>query len=129
MEILLDTSIIISVLLNEQTKPFILKNCEGHDLYCSSSIFAELGNAFSALFKKKLLNLNEAKNAIALFYEMNLRVESFNVTSALRYAMNHNIYAYDAYLIELSIRKSSSLYTLDKKLHNLSKKLGIDVLE
>jgi len=129
MSILLDTSTILSVLLNEPTKPSIIENTEGQEVYCSSSIYAEIGNACSSLFKQKALSLKQAEEAVSQFYKMNLRSERFDVTKSLKIAFEHSIYAYDAYMIELALRKSSSLYTLDKKLRNLSKKLGVFVLE
>jgi len=128
MDMLLDTSVVIAVLLNEPQKKYIVKQTSGKSVYCATSIVAEIGNAFSSLFKKKLLTVEEATQAFSQFLNLNLPYEEFNVESSLIIANSNNIYAYDAYLIELAQRNNSTLYTLDIKLEKLASKLGLKTL-
>ncbi|WP_456418408.1 hypothetical protein, partial [Thiolapillus sp.] len=41
----------------------------------------------------------------------------------------HNMYAYDAYLIQCAQQTSTSLLTLDKGLKAIAERMGISVLE
>ncbi len=125
MEILLDTSVIIAILLNEAEKPNIIERTKGQKVFCCTSVHAEIGNAFSALFKKNRLTLENALEAIKQFNSLNLHYENFNIHNALAISKAHKIYAYDAYLIDLAQRKSCALYTLDNQLYKLSNQLGI----
>ena len=53
MSLVVDTSVIISVLLNEKSKSKLIKITKGENLIAPSALYWEIGNAFSAMFKGK----------------------------------------------------------------------------
>ncbi len=57
--IIIDTSTVIAVALNEPEKRNLIKMTENSELIAPSSLHWEVGNAFSAMFKRKKLNLSE----------------------------------------------------------------------
>jgi predicted nucleic acid-binding protein len=62
--LVLDTSAVIAVISNEAHKPALIELATGTELLAPSSLAAELGNAFSAMFKRKRISLEEAKAAL-----------------------------------------------------------------
>lgn len=67
MNIVIDTSAIIAVIDNEPEKKRLIKLTSGFDLIAPKSIYCEIGNAFSALFKRNQATLKQAKDAINIF--------------------------------------------------------------
>ena len=52
MSLVVDTSIVISVITNEKSKSKLIKIAQDEDLMAPSSLHWEIGNAFSAMFKR-----------------------------------------------------------------------------
>ena len=69
MSIVVDTSVIISVITNEKSKTKLVRITQGEDLIAPSSLHWELGNAFSSMFKRKILSLKLAEKALN-YYSM-----------------------------------------------------------
>jgi uncharacterized protein with PIN domain len=57
MDIVIDTSAIIAVLVDEPERQKIIEITEGHSLIGPGSIPWEIGNAFAAMFKRKRLGI------------------------------------------------------------------------
>jgi predicted nucleic acid-binding protein len=51
------------------------------------------------------------------------------IQSALKLAMEHNIYAYDAYFLECAINLRSPLLTLDLGMKRVAREIRIAILE
>ena len=69
MEIVIDTSALVSVIVGEAERERIVEITTGNKLIGPGSIPWEIGNAFSAMFKKKRISLKEAEKGIAIFFE------------------------------------------------------------
>ena len=67
MDIVVDASAIIAVIVNEPSKTDIIKATQGASLIAPASIHWEIANAFSAMFKRSRLTLAEAVNALAIY--------------------------------------------------------------
>jgi predicted nucleic acid-binding protein len=52
-----------------------------------------------------------------------------DIKSALKIAINHNIYAYDAYFLECAVNLRSPLLTLDLGMQRVAREIGITILE
>ena len=61
MDIVIDTSALIAVLVDELKRTKIIELTEGNTLIGPGSIPGEIGNAFSAMFKQIRLTLGEAQ--------------------------------------------------------------------
>ena len=129
MSIVVDTSIIISVITNEKSKSKLVKITQGEDLIAPSSLHWEIGNAFSSMFKRKIITLNLAEKAIDYYSMIPLRLVEVNLLKTLEISNTYNIYAYDAYFLECSRNYNSSLLTLDKKLFEVAKLMNLNVIE
>jgi len=127
--ITIDTSALIAVIGNEKSKQKIIKITEGDSLYAPASVHWEIGNAFSAMFKRQSLSIVLAKLALAAYREIPITFIDVALEQTLEISHALNIYAYDAYLIQCARQTSTPLLTLDNRLKMVSKKIGIHTLE
>ena len=129
MDITVDASAIIAVIVNETSKPAIISATYQADLVAPSSIYWEIGNAFSAMLKRKRLTVDKAIKAIEIYNQIPIRFVTVELTESIQLAAKLNIYAYDAYLIRCAQKYKTPLLSLDKQLLNAARTLDVDVIE
>ena len=129
MNVVIDTSAIIAVIANEPEKKRLIKLTSGYDLIAPTSIYWEVGNAFSAMFKRKQATLKQAKDGISIFKKIPIRFLDVDLTDAIELSNKYNIYAYDAYVISCALKHKCSLISLDFKLLEVSKQAKVTIME
>lgn len=129
MDIVIDTSALISVIVGEPERGKIIAITAGNTLIGPGSIPWEIGNAFSAMFKQDRLSLDDAKKGVEIFQSIPIRYVETDIAYALRLSKEINMCAYDAYLLDCAIRYKSPLLTLDLKLRKAAQSIKIDALE
>jgi predicted nucleic acid-binding protein len=129
MSLVVDTSVIISVLINEKSKSKLIKITKGENLIAPSALHWEIGNAFSAMFKKKKISLKLAKKALEYYSMIPLRLIDVDIYKSIEISHHYNIYAYDAYFLECTRSYGATLVTLDNSLLNIAKQIGLNVVE
>lgn len=129
MDIVIDTSALISVIVGEPERNRIIEVTTGNALIGPGSIPWEIGNAFSAMFKQKRLTFEEAKKGLSIFEKIPIRYIDPDYVMSLRLSKQANIYAYDAYFLDCAIRHKAPLLTLDRKLMESAQTLNIDIME
>jgi predicted nucleic acid-binding protein len=129
MQIVIDTSAIIAVLVNEASKSAIIEATQEADLLAPASVHWEIVNAFSAMFKRERLNLEDALTAIVIYRQIPIRYVEVELEEALRIADELKIYAYDAYLLRCAEKYRVPLLTLDQGLIEQAERLGVEVIE
>jgi len=129
MNITTDTSVLIAVILNEPEKKSIISATTGHNLVGPGSIRWEVTNAFSAMFKRGRISLQNAQKALNVFNVIPIRYLDIDLQHSLKLAYDNNIYAYDAYFLDCALRNKTPLLSLDIQMINRARKIGIDILE
>jgi len=129
MNITIDTSALIAVIGNEASRREIIAMTKGYSLCAPISVHWEVGNAFSAMFKRKQLDIIRARQALASYREIPIKFIDVPLEQTLEISNAMNIYAYDAYLIQCAQQTSTPLLTLDNGLKLAAKKKGIQILE
>ena len=129
MDIIIDASAILSVLLNEPVREKILAKIKGCNLLAPASLDLEIGNALSALLKRGSLSIADACSVYHAFVKVSIRLVQIDITSALIISGEESIYAYDAYFISCAERLGYALLTLDKHLAATALKRGITLVE
>ena len=129
MDIVIDTSALIAVIVGEPERKRIIAMTKGNMLIGPGSIPWEVGNAFSAMFKQKRLTLEEAQKGLSIFKSIPLRYAEPDFTAVLRLSKQANIYAYDAYFLDCATRHKAPLLTLDLRLKAAAQTLNIELLE
>lgn len=129
MEIVIDTSALIAVIVGEPERDGIIEMTRGHILIGPGSIPWEVGNAFSAMFKQKRITLHECKKAVAIFKSIPVKYCNTDFVQSMQISKTQNLYAYDAYFLDCSVRYNAPLLTLDAKLAKAAKRMNIKILE
>ena len=129
IDIVIDTSALIAVIVDEPDRKRIIELTAGNTLIGPGSIPWEIGNAFSAMFKRKILSLDEARKGILIFETIPLRYIKPNFVNAVTISKQTNMYAYDAYFIDCSIRQKAPLLTLDRRLKMAAESLNVTTME
>jgi len=129
MKIVADTNTFLAVALNEPEKNLIIKLTEGCSLIAPAVLPFEIGNALSAMAKRRLLGSKELIAAWEMVQRIPVELRQVDVRSALEIALKFNIDAYDAYFLECAASTRSSLITLDRAMRKTASTMGITLLE
>jgi len=129
MKIIADTNTFLAVALEEPEKTQIIHLTVGHDLVAPEVLPFEIGNALTAMMKKRTLEADELTSAWDMVQAIPVELRRIDIRSALEIASRFNIYAYDAYFIECAISLRCPLLTLDRRMKMVGKNVGIHILE
>ena len=129
MNIVVDTSVIIAVIANEPEKDKLIKLTQGADVIAPQSVHWEIGNAFSAMFKRNRVTLEQALKAIQAYSKIPVRFVDVELEQSLEIAETLSIYAYDAYLIRCALKYKSPLISLDGNLVDSAKRMNVKIVE
>ena len=129
MDIVIDTSALLAVIVAEPERDRIVKLTAGHTLIGPGSITWEIGNAFSAMLKRKKITPDQALKALEVYGKIRIRFLDVELEQSLKIADELGIYAYDAYIIRCAQKYRSSLVSLDQNLVACAKSMGIQVQE
>ena len=129
MDILVDTSVLIAVITNEPTRPRLIELTAGAQMVAPASVPWEIGNAFSAMLKRKRATTEQIQQAWAAYQHIPIRFVTIDIGHALLIAAKYDIYAYDAYFITCALQHRSTLITLDGGLREAARQAGVTILE
>ena len=129
MELVVDTSAIIAVLVHGSERETILQRTVGAALTAPSSVHWEVGNAFSAMLKRRRITLSQARQAVRIYEQMQFRFIDVDIGQSLNLSDQLGLYAYDAYVLACALTLHSPLLTLDKALAGSAPLAGVRVME
>ncbi len=129
MNIIVDASVIIAVITNESHKKLLIEISKDAELSAPFSLYFEIGNAFSAMFKRHRITLEQACSALEAFNQIPIRYLDVDLLTTLRLSHELSIYAYDAYIIACAIDHRSPILTLDRGLIDAAQRVGAEIVE
>ena len=129
MDVIVDTSVLIAVVTNEPTRPRLIELTTSMQLLAPASVPWEVGNAFSAMLKRKRATLEQVKQALQAYQQIPVRYVDVDIERALMIAAQYELYAYDAYFIVCALQYPGLLLTLDSGLRHAALRAGISVME
>jgi predicted nucleic acid-binding protein len=129
MELIVDTSVLIAVLTGEPTRDRLIARTQGAELLAPASVHWEVGNAFSALLKRRRLKLPQVQAALTAYAQIPIRFVDVELAAALELADRFGLYAYDAYLVACARRQRAPLLTLDARVGRAAQEAGVDLME
>jgi predicted nucleic acid-binding protein len=127
--IITDTTVIIAVITNEPHKAILIDQTRGATLVAPASMPWEIGNAFSAMFKQRRIDLGAARSALDSYRQIPLQLVDVPIEDALQLASDLKIYAYDAYMIACALSAKAPLLSLDAKLCDAARRGGAMLIE
>ena len=129
MDVVVDTSVVIAVIVNESVKETLVELTTGADLIAPHSVHWEIGNALSAMLKRGRITIQQAVRAVQVYREIPLRYVDVELEETLAIADEQGVYAYDAYLIRCAKKYRAPLISLDRRLVVTAKEAGAQVKE
>jgi len=129
VNLVVDTSVILAVLTSEPERASIVKLTQDANLIAPASVHWEVGNALSAMLKRKRLSLAEAHSAVASYAKIPIRFIEIGLKESLGIASKHNLYAYDAYVIACAQSERCKLISLDAGLLKAATAAGVAIVE
>ena len=129
MSLIIDTSVVISVITEEKHKPRLVNLTWGQELISPVSLHWEIGNAITAMFKRKRITISQAKKAIEAYNSIPLKLIEPDLVSSIQIAEKLNIYAYDAYFLDCAKNLNLPILSLDQGLLNAAKEINIKIIE
>ena len=129
MNLLIDASALMPILINEPEKEYIINATINCELMAPSMLPYEIGNALTRLKRRKILNEKQIVEAYNDFKKIPLRLLEVDIKNALKIACKYAIYAYDAYYLEMAYRLNLPLLTLDNQMKKTAFDLNLKVFE
>jgi len=129
MDIVVDTSAIVAVIVHEPQRGALIRLTKGADLLAPASVHWEVGNAFSALLKRNRIEVDQALQAVAAYRQIPIRYVDVELEDTLAIAAQYAIYACDAYLIRCGLKFSAPLLSLDRGLLQVAEQAGVHTIE
>ena len=129
MEIVVDASVLIAVIVNETEKERLVALTQEAELIAPMSVHWEIGIAFSSLLKRGRVTLEQALQAIDMYLKIPVRFVEVELANSLELAGALGMYAYDAYLLRCAEKYRLPLLTLDKQLVQAAKEKGTSILK
>jgi len=129
VQIVVDASALLAVLLEEPERPALVAATRGAELLAPASLPWEVGNALVAAVRRWRLTRDEAVAAWAGYAAVPLRLIEVDIGDAMKTALDLGVYAYDGYLVSLARNRGLPLLTLDARLQQVASGAGIQLLE
>jgi predicted nucleic acid-binding protein len=127
--IVIDTSAILAVLLDEPEKQAVVKATMGSVVCAPASLRWEVGNAATAGVKRRRLTTERARQLVTDFEQVTIRELVIDFPGAVDLGLQLGIYAYDAYILEAARSSGFPLLALDGPIRRNAAKLGLPLME
>ena len=129
VQVVIDTSALLAVLLDEPQRPAVITATTGVVLFAPASLPWEVGNALVATIRRRRLTPAEAQRAWAAYEAVPLRLVEVDVGQSIALAAELGLYAYDGYMLGLARSRRLPLLTLDGKLGAAARAIGVELVE
>ena len=127
--IVIDTSAILAVLLDEPEKQAVVEATMGSIVCAPASLRWEVGNGATAGVKRRRLTPERARQLITDLEKVTIREIAIDIGRAVDLGLELGIYAYDAYILEAARSSSFPLLALDGPIRQNAEKLGLSLVE
>jgi predicted nucleic acid-binding protein len=127
--IVIDTSAILAVLLDEREKQAVVEATTGTVLCAPGSLRWEVGNAATAGIKRRRLTTARARQLVVDFEQVTIRELAVDILRAVDLGLELGIYAYDAYILEAARSSGFPLLALDGPIRRNAKELSLPLVE
>lgn len=128
-KIIVDTSVIIAVIANEASKRKLIEITKDTELVAPVSLHFEIGNALSAMLKRKKINTDMIKKLVKYYSDIQITFVNPDLENSLNIASQLKIYAYDAYFLDCGLRLKLPILSLDRGLNMAAKKINLKTIE
>jgi predicted nucleic acid-binding protein len=129
MKFVIDVNIVLAVVLGEPERDWAIEATKRGVGLAPGSFPYEMGNALTSLVKRKRLSPHGMTAAWIAASAYQVTLCDVDMGAALRLAVAHNIYAYDAYVLQCAVENKAKLLTLDKRMLVVGRAIGLEIVE
>ena len=128
MDIVSDASAFLAVVLDEESKDWVIKRTSDCTLVSPEVLPYEIANALIAVRRKGRITDREVLKAFDISQSIPVKLMSIRVRDALRIALKHGIHTYDAFYLQCCIETKLPLISLDNRMCKVAGSLSIKVV-
>jgi len=129
MKCLADTNVFLAIAMDNPEKPWLIEVTQGSELTAPLVLPYEIGNALSALVKRRRLHPEQAVEIWDVIRNVPVELVEVDIRVALELSLRFGIYAYDAYFLQCAMQMRCPLLTLDRAMRRVARQLNISLLE
>ena len=129
VSLVIDTSTVVAVLLNEPIRAALIGATEGCALVGAPTLPWEVGNALVTAVRRKRLATPLVSQAWVSYQSVPVRLSQIDPGRAVNLALEVGLYAYDGYVLETARAERIPLLTLDLALARAARSLGLKLKE
>ena len=122
MNLVVDTSILVAVLVSEPERVKLIELTADADLLAPGSVHWEVGNALAAMMKRKRLELEQVTACVQAYEQIPIRFRDVDLQLAMEIASDHNLYA-------CAREQCCAMIALDRSLSQAAKQARVSVVE
>jgi predicted nucleic acid-binding protein len=128
MEMILDASAIMAVIIKEPERDLVIQLTRNAVIVSPDMVSYEIANGLTKMIKKKVIEKERMINAYKYFKKIPVKTIEVDIERALVIAWDYKIYAYDACYLESANRLKLPLLTFDSNMARIGKEIGIIIL-
>ena len=128
MDSVADASAFLAVVLNEADRDWVIERTFGYSIVSPEVLPYEIANALIAVRRKGRLTDREVLKAFDASQAVPVRLVPVRMPDAMKIAIKFKIYAYDAFYVQCCIETKLPLLSLDGRMCDVAKNLGIKVV-
>lgn len=129
MDMVIDTSAIIAVLTSESERRVLIEHTRGANLIAPASVHWEIGNALADMLKRRRIQRGQIGRVLKSYDRIPIRYVDVSLGVAVDLAAEHNLYAYDAYVVACALSHRCGLVSLDQTLVRAASAAGVKVVD
>ena len=128
MDIVSDASAFLAVVLDEESREWVIERTTDCALVSPEVLPYEIAYALIAVKRKGRLSDREVLKAFDISQRIPVKLASVKIRDTLRIALKHDIYAYDAFYLQCCIETKLPLISLDNRMCDTARSLSIKVV-
>ncbi len=128
MEIVADASAFLAVLLDEESREWVIERTSGYGVVSPEILPYEIANALINVKRKGRLTEREVLKAFSISQRIAVRLLPVKISEAMTLALKFGIYAYDAFYIQCCLETKLPLISLDSRMCEVATSLSIKVV-
>ena len=129
MEIVLDASAIIAVIIDEPEAQIVINGTKNSTIVSPNIISCEIANALTRMMRKNIIKTKEQMlELIKNFKKIPIKTVDIDLEKTLEIVWNYKIYAYDAFYLETAQRLKLPLLSFDSGMRKIGNEIGLTIL-
>jgi len=128
MEIVADASVFLAVLLDEESREWVIERTSGYGVVSPEVLPYEIATALINMRRKGRLTEREVLKAFSISRRIAVHLLPVKINEAMKLALKFGIYAYDAFYIQCCLETKLPLISLDSRMCEVAASISLKVV-